>query len=88
MKVVPTKSPTLSDKKNSKNCKNDNDGNIDMKCEKILREGLNNDNECINADSCQNRPMRCTREYRPVCGKSRNEKYYHFCIFIYCIFTT
>jgi hypothetical protein len=79
MKIVPTKRPTPFDKKNSKNSKNCYDDNIDMKCEKILREGLNNsNNECINAYSCRNRPMRCTREYWPVCGKSRNEKFYHF----------
>jgi hypothetical protein len=40
-----------------------------MKCDKILREGLNNDEKCVNADSCRNRPIRCTREHCPVCGK-------------------
>jgi hypothetical protein len=87
MKVVPTKRPTPCDKKDSKKSKNDNDENIDIKCEKILREGQNNKNECINADSCRDRPLRCTREYRPVCGESKNKKFFHFLTFIYRIFT-
>lgn len=87
MKEVPTKQPTICDKNDSKKNKDDNDDNIDIKCEKILREGQNNKTECINATSCRVRPVRCTREYIPVCGKSKNKKSSPFLAFTYHIFT-